>query len=549
MICLSKKCNAFQEKKGREDMKRKLLSILLTAVMIGTLLTGCGGDSGNAGSASGDSGNAGSTSGDTGNTGSPDQADAETSESGTVNIDFDEEPYEVSIQFVGLFEENNNVENVEAALNEITLEKINCTVDITPIFIGDLSTTTSMAIAGDEKMDIVAVGLTQALGSMVPDGLLLELDDLIAERGADVAAVTANVAAAQKVNGVTYAVSGYPYAAFGSGFAYNKTLAEQYGIDMHDGMTMDELSEVGEILKENGVYLTTFGNSSTLNYKFAYPLDAFGDNAIYGGILDPVNSTTVENVYDSENLRNYFKSVKAWFEAGYLPGDQLTDTTTTQEYFSQQKIFGTYTSYTPNQIAVWLNPNFEAGIVQVSDAMISTSSAIEFMLGISSNCERPDKAMDLINLIYADEEVCNLLQYGIEGTDYVAVEGTENVITYDGSANEDHNSYYTAFSHFGDPLKQKAVAPLDDSYYDELIAFDSNAKKSLSFGYSFDASDYSAEAGAISAVLQEKLPMLNAGMVEDVDAAVDELVKALEDAGINDVIAANQQQLDAYLAQ
>lgn len=520
-------------------MKRKLLSILLTASMIGALLTGCGKDSGNAGSAGEN----------TGNTGSEGQADTAASDSGTVAIDFDEEPYEVSIQFVGLFEENNDVENVEAVLNKITMEKINCTVDITPIFIGDLPTTTSMAIAGGEKMDIVAVGLTQALGSMVPDGLLLELDDLIAERGADVAAITANVAAAQKVNGVTYAVSGYPYAALGSGFAYNKTLAEQYGIDMHDGMTMDELSEVGEILKENGVYLTTFGNSSTLNYKFAYPLDAFGDNAIYGGILAPANSTTVENVYDSENLRNYFKSVKAWLDAGYLPGDQLTDTTTVQEYFSQQKIFGTYTSYTPNQIAVWLNPNFEAGIVQVSDAMISTSSAVEFMLGIASNCERPDKAMDLINLIYADEEVCNLLQYGIEGTDYVAVEGTENVITYNGSANEDHNSYYTGFSHFGDPLKQKAVSPLDDSYYDELIAFDNNAKKSLSFGYSFDASDYSAEAGAISSVLQEKLPMLNAGMVEDVDAAVDELVKALEDAGINDVIAANQQQLDAYLAQ
>ena len=42
--------------------------------------------------------------------------------------------------------------------------------------------------------------------------------------------------------------------------------------------------------------------------------------------------------------------------------------------------------------------------------------------------------------------------------------------------------------------------------------------------------------------------MLNAGMVSDVDAAVDELVKALEKAGINDVIKANQEQLDAFLA-
>ena len=48
--------------------------------------------------------------------------------------------------------------------------------------------------------------------------------------------------------------------------------------------------------------------------------------------------------------------------------------------------------------------------------------------------------------------------------------------------------------------------------------------------------------------MAEKLPMLNAGMVSDVDAAADEFVKALEQAGINDAVKANQEQLDAFLA-
>lgn len=528
-------------------MKKKLVSTLLTAAMLGTMLAGCGGDDGSTGAgAAGNADGAGSSTAD-GSAGT--EADSAGNAENGAEIDFDEEPYEVSIQFVGLFEENNNVANVEAALNEITLKKINCTVDIVPTFIGDLSTNTSMAIAGGEKMDVVAVGLTQAMDSMVPDGLLLELDDLLAERGPAVTAVTADVAEAQKINGVTYAVSGYPYAAMGSGFVYNKTMADQYGIELHDGMTMEELGEVGETLKEHGIYLTTFGNSYQLNYKFANTLDIFGDNAIYGGLLDPANSTVIENVYDSEELRTYWKSVKAWADAGYLPSDQLTDTVSTQEYFSQQKIFGTYTGYTVNQIAVWLSPDFETGIIQVDDGLICTGTAREFMLGIASNCERPDKAMDLINLIYEDPEVCNLLQYGVEGTDYAAVDGTENVITYDGTPNADHNSYYAGFVHYGDPLKQKVIAPLDDNYYDELVAFEESADRSLCFGYSFDASDYSAEAGAISSKLQEMLPELNAGMVADVDAAVDELVAALEDVGINDVIAANQEQLDAYLGK
>lgn len=464
-------------------------------------------------------------------------------------INFDEEPYEVSIQFVGLFEANTNIENVEAALNKITLEKINCTVDIVPVFIGDLPTTTSLGVGGNEKMDIVTVGLTNGFTSMVSDDLLLPLDDLLAERGQAALEVTKNVAEAQKVNGQTYGVSGYPFAAVAGGFVYNKTMADQYGIEMHDEMTVEELTAVGEKLKEHGVYLTFFGNSTQCNYKFWYGGDLYGATAEYGGVLDPANSTTIANIYDSQEMRDFWKMVKSWNEAGYLSAGQLTDTVTTQEYFSQQKIFGTPTAYIVSEIASWQAADFESAIVRMNQPIISTGSVNEFMLGIASNCERPDKAMDLINLIYSDPDVVNLLQYGVEGTDYVAVEGTENVITYAGTPNEDHNSYFAGFIHFGNPLDQKIVTPLTDSYYADVQAFEAAAKKSLAFGYTFDSSKFGAESGAISSVLQEKLPMLNAGEVADVDAAVDELVAALKAAGIDDVIAANQEQLNTYLGK
>jgi putative aldouronate transport system substrate-binding protein len=138
-----------------------------------------------------------------------------------------DEPYEVSIQFVGLFEENRNIANVEAALNKITLEKIGCTVDIVPVFIGNLPSTTSLGVAGDEKLDIVVAGLTSPLDTMVKDELLLPLDELLAEYGQDAAKATEHVDAAQRINGVTYAISGYSYAALAAGFVYNKTMAEQ----------------------------------------------------------------------------------------------------------------------------------------------------------------------------------------------------------------------------------------------------------------------------------------------------------------------------------
>ena len=524
------------ERKGEKNMKKKVLSMFLTMTMVAGLIAGCGGSDEK-------------TAGDKAATVGTETASGAEEGTKEAVIDFDEDPYQVDIQFTGLFEENNDIEKVEEALNAITLEKINCTVHIVPTFIGDLPNNTSLAVAGGEKIDIVNVGLTQQMDAMVPDGLLLPLDDLLAERGQAALAATEGVAQAQKINGVTYALSGYIYPAIAAGFVYNKTMADEYGIDMHDGMTMEDLSSAAEILKEHDVTLTTFGNSGSLNYKFWHSMNSFGDSAAYGAILDPANSTTIENVYASEEFLEFAKMIKEWNEAGYLPKEQLTDTTSVQEYFGQQKVFGTATSYTPNAIAAWINPNFEVGIVKMSDGLISTSSVREFMLGIASTCERPDKAMDLLNLIYSDAEVANLLQYGVEGLDYVAVEGTQTVITVEGTENAEHNGYYTGFCRFGDDMNHKIPAPLTDTYYDELKTFNDTANISKTFGYSFDASDYSAEAGAIASVLAEKLPMINSGDVEDVDVAVEELVSALQTAGIDDIIAANQKQLDAYLAQ
>ena len=463
-------------------------------------------------------------------------------------INFDEKPYEVSIQFVGLFEQNTNIANVEAALNAITLEKINCTVDIVPVFIGELPSTISLGVAGDEKLDIVVTGLTYQVSTAVADETIMPLDDLLAERGQGALAATAHLAEAQKVNGQTYGLTGYTNAAMAGGFVYNKTMADKYGIKMFDGMTIEDLTAAGEILKQNGVYLTTFGNSATLNYKFLYGGDHFGTDGNYGSILNP-QSTEIVNVYDSKEIRDYFKVVKSWCDAGYLPADQLTDTTRVQEYYQSQMIFGTSTAYTATQLSAWASPNFEAGIVQTSIPTLATSSVQEFMLSIASNCERPDKAMDLINLIYTDPAVANLLQYGVEGTDYVRVEGTQAVITREGTPNADGNGYSAPFVQYGKVSDRLLMAPLTDDVYDTAEALEKDAVKSACFGYTFDASEWGTEAAAISSVLQEKLPMLNAGTVADVDKAVDELVTALEDAGMNDIIADNQKQLNAYLGK
>lgn len=258
-------------------MKRKVISLLLTAGLLGTMLTGCGGGSQG-------------TAGDTGS------SDASGTESGADSGDAQEgDPYTVAIQIVNVTTDQTDIEMVEEAINEITVPAINCKVDIQNIFIGDLPTTTSMNVVSGDKMDIVCVGRTQKIHDIADDGILLPLDDYLQYAPAYVDLVKEYLEVG-KVDGVQLTLPVHPYLARSSGFVYNKDMADEYGIELKDGATFDDLTAAFAILKEHGVYGTSFGEATNCQAPLYYNVEVFGSNGEYGMIQDPVNSTMVETI-------------------------------------------------------------------------------------------------------------------------------------------------------------------------------------------------------------------------------------------------------------
>ena len=156
--------------------------------------------------------------------------------------------------------------------------------------------------------------------------------------------------------------------------------------------------------------------------------------------------------------------------------------------------------------------------------------------------------MELLELIYTNADVANLLQYGIEGKHYTKVEGTENVCTAEG-AEVGPEGYTSLFTKYGDPTKAMTAVPNGDDYLEKVEEFNKDVPTSKSLGYVFDVTNVSAEAGAVSNVIAEHLPRLQSGNVENVDAAIEEFVNALDKAGMSAIIEENQKQLDAYMEQ
>lgn len=510
-------------------MKRKVISLLLTAGLLGTMLTGCGGGSQG-------------TAGDTGS------SDASGTESGADSGDAQEgDPYTVAIQIVNVTTDQTDIEMVEEAINEITVPAINCKVDIQNIFIGDLPTTTSMNVVSGDKMDIVCVGRTQKIHDIADDGILLPLDDYLQYAPAYVDLVKEYLEVG-KVDGVQLTLPVHPYLARSSGFVYNKDMADEYGIELKDGATFDDLTAAFAILKEHGVYGTSFGEATNCQATLYYNVEVFGSNGEYGMIQDPVNSTTVESFYGSDLFKNFCYQAKAWADAGYIPSDSLTDTTSVQEYITMEKVFGCATAYDMSEYATWQSGQpFTVDIIQLVDPLVTTSSVVELMWGLASTCENPQKSMEFLNYMYENPAVADLLKYGIEGQHYTIAEGTERVTTTEGSTTG-NNGYASMFTHFGNPMDTLTATPNTDEYPERVKEFNEGVQSSAVLGYAFDPSEYSAESGAISNVIAEYLPRVHVGQVEDVDAYLAEFLEKLDAAGYSDVVAGNQAQVDAFLA-
>ena len=100
-------------------------------------------------------------------------------------------------------------------------------------------------------------------------------------------------------------------------------------------------------------------------------------------------------------------------------------------------------------------------------------------------------------------------------------------------------------------MKWSVAVANEDSFYQRSEEYTEKAleKKSVALGYTFDQTDYSNEIAAVTSVMSQYLSSLEYGTVDDLDSYYEEFTSALDDAGMDNLIAANQEQLNAFLGK
>lgn len=273
-------------------MKKKLVSLILAAAMLGTLI-GCGSDSAGTGT-SGAADSAGST------------ADSGAETAGALEVPENPDDWPV-IAVQSLSYDMPDEAKVEEALNEY-LVSINAgaKVDLIGINFGDLATQMTLMLSDNQNpLDIFCWRFYSNVDSCVKNEQCISLEPYkdvypdLWEMYPD------KVLKTQQVSGIQYAVPSVDSYATYEVYALRKEIAEELGIVDRDGerITIDELTQ---IMKDAKAIHPEFSYMVNTNDEPVIGIDSLGNPNWLGVLLNQgVGTTEIVNLYETQEWRDF----------------------------------------------------------------------------------------------------------------------------------------------------------------------------------------------------------------------------------------------------
>lgn len=467
-------------------------------------------------------------------------------------------PVELTVAFPIFFPEPAELKLIQDEVNKITLEKINATVKLVPYNGGGYSQQMNLMLTGNEPLDLFMSGNIPGLvdfPGQVSKNQLTDLTTLLDQYGQGIIDAQGEAyATAGKVNGKVYAVPILLDKAATRGVNFRADYVDKYSIDMKsfDAIPTREqaMDAVEAVMKKvhasepNIFYALIKGSTAVDTFGLAYGGDTLGDGI---GVLENNQDLTVSNYFESPTYSQIVNRAWKWYQAGYLLPDAATIQLTATELIKGGKIYGWSGVNSP--VAESLMTQGAGTPIKsalMSPIIATTTTTTAWMWAIPSYSKNAEAAMKFLNLLYTDEQVFNLLAWGIEGKHYT--KNPDGTVVYPEGINPGNSGYFFPMSFlWGNSYLGYLFVGSDLNQWDNMKAFNASAAKSKAMGFIFDPTPVKDEFTAVTNVLQQYQGSLETGSV-DPAKVLPEFIAALKSNGIDAIITEKQKQLDAWAA-
>lgn len=461
-----------------------------------------------------------------------------------------DEPYTVTMVLNGSTQPDE--ERIEQKINEILEPELNANLDIVVLPWASASQQLQLMLSGDEKIDVFYTQATNAVQYMNA-GQIVDMSELIDKYGTNIKQIYGeDIAKINQVEGFVYGVPNQIERGSIPAIFMRKDLVEKYNIDTTQIKEPKDLESVFETVKAGEPDMTMLYsiNDGDTPVTRLFRGDNLSDNNYLGVLMDQTNSTKLENFFATDWFKDTTTMLYNWYQKGYISQDAGTNTENWRTVCKAGNLFSLFFAYHPGTpVEFESSTGYDFEIVPFyNEPIINSSSYNGVTFSIAQNSENPEKTMEVLDYIYGSSEIMNLLNWGEQDKDYVIEDADNGIINFPEGITSDNAGYNL---NLGWELPNQFIAykwtGSDPQLWEKMEEFNSSAKSSKAVGFLFDSSNYSSEIAALSNIVKQYSGALYSGS-GDPDELIPELLEALDDAGINEVIQAKQEQLDAFLA-
>ena len=395
----------------------------------------------------------------------------------------------------------------------------------------------------------------------VSQGLFANLDGKVQEMAPELyASMTEDVwKLAHSSNGGLYAIPVKKDYAMMNFLTYPADIAAELGFEIPDRISSwDELTDFlvawKATLADNEYPVLIGGGPAGAESSFDFIDRTANIGCIFG-------TTQVVFYLDDPEIMERYRTMAKWYSLGLVNPDaaQLEETSidSTKQKIGFVQAWPGYDFSVSNgyntEMTCYFGPNLSTDGVQGS--MNALSVALE------DDEERMAAALQYIGLCHTNQLFNDTMRYGVQGYhwDYVTEEqsaacaggvlrteiGTSNYSPWGFS----QPAYFeTSIAVSQDQIDGTAKAPVMDQYDQYYEAIATSANVSAISGFTWDSSAFTNQLAEMSAIKDEYAKDFGTG-TRAIDDVYDEYLDKMNGAGLQDMIADAQAQLDAYLAR
>ncbi len=455
---------------------------------------------------------------------------------------------------------NGQLEKVAEKWNAILKEKVNAHLELQWVEWADWSTRYNLLLASGEELDLITTA-TDWLNAWpnTQNGAFMPLDDLLPVYAPKTwAQVPPEHWEECKFQGEIYLIPEDNYTQWiDHGLYYRGDWAKEFGIELPimDWNTLGKYlqgvkDQKGVIPWDVQVGQGGLTNGWFISHTQSLPLEMVptGNFSVFWGKSHEDFTTVVSPVFDDTYVE-FAKLMKQWADAGYWREDVLNYTGDTRALLrAGQTGMDQHHTETYKTLRVLMDQDQPGSELQMFAFGEVGNNLIEMSIthgatAIGAHSKHPERALMVYDLIRNDEELYRLLNYGLEGVQYIVEDGVmKRPEGYDEARDQFYSDYWGGrMDEF--QLPSETVWPgIGEVYarYDKI-------RKTYPYGrFVFDKAPVEAELAAISDVTSQLAPAIAFGKAGDPVAAIEDLRMRLKLVGFDTVMVEIQRQLDEY---